>query len=72
MQKSGSVMRTQLNLPAAPSCLHCRQSMRFVGSISQIDGLGELQTFECYPCDLAFTGEAVAEAQQMGRQAIAA
>jgi transposase-like protein len=65
-------MRIQRERQTEPSCPHCRQSMRFVRSIPQVEGLRELHTFECYPCSIAFTGEAVAEALDMGRRTLAA
>lgn len=47
-----------------PTFLHFQHSMFFTRSI--VEDLCELRTYVCYPCDLAFTGEAVAEALEMG------
>jgi hypothetical protein len=53
-----------------PSCPVCRQLMRFARS--RHDELTAVHTFECYQCRLALTGEAVAEAVELYRQARAA
>jgi len=39
--------------------------MRFARSISQFDGLSDLQSFECDLCGLSVTAEAVAEVMEM-------
>jgi hypothetical protein len=44
--------------------------MRFVRTIGTV-GLADVHAFQCDPCSLLLTGEAVAEAQQMADAALA-
>jgi hypothetical protein len=41
------------------ACPSCGAPMRFLRTVPPLDGLPELQTFECKPCGLAVTAEQV-------------
>lgn len=51
---------------SSPGCPHCGTSMRFARTIAG-DSLPDLQAFQCDLCGLAISGEAVAEALEVGR-----
>jgi transposase-like protein len=42
-------------------CPSCGAAMHFSRIVPSIDGLPEMQTFECRPCQLAITAEQVLE-----------
>lgn len=52
---------------SSPGCPHCGTSVRFARTIAS-DGLPDLHALQCDLCGLAFSGDAVAQALEVGTQ----
>ena len=62
--RQGESVRSKSEDKELPTCSHCGLPMRFVRTIGTV-GLADIHAFQCDPCSLLLTGEAVAEAQKM-------
>jgi hypothetical protein len=51
----------KINTDQLAICPSCGAAMHFSRIVPSIDGLPEMQTFECRPCQLAITAEQVLE-----------
>jgi hypothetical protein len=47
-------------------CPSCGNPLRFVRTVLQVGDLSELQTFECRPCGLSLTTQAVLDQSMSG------
>jgi transposase-like protein len=51
----------KINTDQLAICPSCGAAMNFSRIVPSVDGLPEMQTFECRPCQLAITAEQVLE-----------
>jgi hypothetical protein len=56
-----------IEIDLLPACPSCGTLMRFSQTVPPIDGLPEMQTFECILCRVAVTAEQVLQFPELAR-----